>query len=224
VSNRRAFTLIELTITAVVLLVVTALGALLLARTLKVSTRGTLQAEMQQQAVTALNRLVTDMRKSSAAGISVRSGAAPKAIAICPLSSAELRPGQPPPVKEDGTLVWSSFFLIYHYDESRQQLRYREWPPGLVAATSEEESTVSPRRLSPARLAAVLGSPPPREEVVATGVVAFNVGYPPGSGGSDELYVQPLTLQIVQQRLGNTGGRDPERFTYTRTVFLPEQR
>lgn len=225
---RRGVTLLELTVSATVLIVVTVLGALLLVRTTNVTLKGTLRVEMQQQAVQALNRIVNDMRKSTAAGISVRSGNPPRAIAICPLSQPELRAGQQPAVQGDGKLRWSSFFLLYWHDGSAARLQYREWPPpgtappGTVVPTPEEIAILGPRRLSPARLAEVLNGAPGREVTVVSGVTAFNLTYPPT--GSDEEYVQPLTIQLVQQRRGNTGLRAPETFTYTRTVFLAEQR
>lgn len=218
---RRGFTLIELTITAVVLLVVTVLGTLLLLRTTSAGLRGTLRVEMQQQAVTAMQRIIGDMRKSSPAGVSVSSGDL-RAIAICPISQPQLRGGELEPVQEDGRLRWSSFFLIYHHNAPAEQLVYREWPPGSVVATPDETAIVNPRRLSVARLGEVVAGTTPIQQVIASGVTAFNITYPPL--GSDELYIQPLTLQLVQRRKGNTGRPEPETFSYTRTVFLAEQR
>jgi hypothetical protein len=218
---RRAFTLLELTITAVVLLVVTVLSTLLLLRTTSAGLRGTLRVDMQQQAVTAMQRLIGDMRKSSPAGVSVSSGN-PRAIAICPISQPQLRPGELEPVQEDGRLRWSSFFLIYQHNPDTEQLLYREWPPGSVPSSPEETAIVSPRRLSVPRLTQVLAGTTPVQQVVASGVTALNITYPPL--GSDELYIQPLTLQLVQRRKGNTGRPEPETFSYTRTVFLAEQR
>ena len=221
-SSRRGTTVLELIITMGILLVVTALGALLLIRTSRATLRGTMRVDMQQQSVVAMQHILGAMRKSCCAGVSIRSGPSPRAICVCPLSQPDLRTGEPVPIQADGVLRWSSFFLIYYYDETRQQIRHREWPPGSVTPTSLETSIANPRRLAPDRLAAVLAGTAPRETVLASGVTAFNLIYPPG--GTDDLYVQPLTIQIVSQRQGNTGHAKPEVFTYTRSVFLAEQR
>ncbi len=219
---RKGMSLLEMMFTVGVLLVVTSLGALLLIRTTRATLRGTMRVDMQQQAVVAMQHIFTAMRKSSCAGISIRSGPAPRAICVCPISQPELRAGEPAPVQADGVIRWSSFFLIYYYDEARQQIRHREWPIGSVPATALETSIKGPRRLAADRLAEVIAGTAPRESVLASGVTAFNLSYP--SGGTDDLYVQPLTVQIVQERKGNTGHSKPETFTCTRSIFLAEQR
>lgn len=220
--KRSAFTLLEILIALGILVVVGSLISLLLVRTMRATTRGTLRVEMQQQAVIAMQRILTDLHKSCCAGVTVRSGAAPRALCICPISQPDLRAGEPPPVQGDGQLVWSKFFLIYDYDSAAQQIRYREWPPGSVAATSLETDPGNPRRLTSGRLAQVLAGTGTHLQVVCSGVTSFQLSYPPG--GSDDQYVQPLTLEIVQQRRGNTGHSQPETFSYRRSVFLAEQR
>ena len=212
----RGFSQIEMVIATAVVLVVTTLIALFLSVTTRATMRGTLRVEMQQQAVVATQQILTAMRKSTSGGISVRSGTAPRAIAVCPLSQDSA------PVQGDGTLRWAKFFYIYYLDDSSHQLRLRQWPPGSVAATADEQIISAPRRLLPDRLATVLAGSSPRENVLASGVKEFNLTYPPG--GSDDTYVQPLTIQLILQRKGLTGHPEPETFTYTRTIFLPEQR
>lgn len=219
---RRAFTLLEVMIAAAVLLVVGGLGVLLLVRTLTATARGQLRIDMQQQALNAVQKLVGDMKKSCAAGISIRSGDAPRAIAICPISQPDLRPGEPPPVQENGDLRWSSFFLIYSYNSAAGQLLYREWPPGSVVPTTLETAINNPRRLAPDRLAEVLAGTTPRQLVLVSGVTEFSISY--GPDGSDEEFVQPITIKLVQQREGHTKTGLPEIFKFVRSVFLPEQR
>lgn len=218
----RGLTFLELLFASGLGLVIAALAGLLLLRTTRATLRGTMRVEMQQQGLLALEKIQASMRRSCAAGISLRSGASPRAIAICPISSPDLRSSEPPPLQADGKLRWSSFFQIFHHHPDRRQLLFREWPPGSEPASSLETSRALPRRLSPNRLAQVLAGSTPREVVLATGVTEFNLLHPPG--GSDDLYVQPLTLQLVLQREGNTGHGRPEVFTCTRTIFLPEQR
>ena len=219
---RRAATLMELLFSVGLLALATSLCALLLLRTSRATLRGTMRVDMQQQGVVAMQQILGAMRKSCCAGVTIRSGAAPRAICVCPISQPDLRSGEPAPVQADGVLRWSSFFLIYYYDEGRQQIRHRQWPAGSVLPSALETDRSNPRRLAPDRLAEVLAGTAPRETVLASGVTAFNLTYPPG--GSDDLYVQPLTVQIVLERKGNTGHTRPEVFTYTRTVFLAEQR
>lgn len=221
-AARRGTTLIEVLVTTGLVFLVVGLAALLLVRTTRATLRGTMRVEMQQQGVLALEKVLAAMRLSCSGGVSVRSGAQPRAVAVCPVSSPTLRSGEPSPLQADGRLRWSSFFQIFYHHEASRQLRFREWPPGSVPASALETSRALPRRLSPARLAEVLSGSASREAVLVSGVTEFNLTYPPG--GSDDQYIQPLTLQIVQQREGNTGHGRPEVFTCTRTVFLAEQR
>lgn len=221
-KNRRAVTVLELIIAMTIVLVVSSLGALMLQSTSRAAIRTTMRTEMAQQALVASQRLLADLRHSCCGGISIRSGASPLAIAICPLSQPGLRPAQPAAVANNGELLWSDFFQIYHYDSNKQTLNYREWPPGAPSATPEELDPSKPRRLSPGRLAEILNNPAPRQATLITGLTAFQVSYPPG--GSDLLLVQPVLLKFTLQRKGNTGRPDPETYTYQRSFFLPEQR
>ncbi len=215
-------TVLELLITMTVVLVVTGLTALLLQSTSRAALRTTMRTEMQQQALVAIQRLVTDLRRSCCAGVSIRSGAAPVALAICPLSQPDLRAGSQTGVLNNGELLWSDFYQIYWYDASAQKLIYREWPPGNPVATAEELDVTKPRRLTPGRIAEILNAPLGRHLTLMTGVTGFEISYPPG--GSDLLMVQPVSLKVTLQRKGNTGHVDPETYTYRRTFFLPEQR
>ena len=214
--------MLEMIIAMTIVLVVSSIGALLLQSTSRAAIRTTLRTEMAQQALVASQRLLTDLRHSCCAGISIRSGASPLAIAICPLSQPGLRPGQPPAVSNNGELLWSDFFQIYFYDSNKKTLNYREWPPGAPTASSEELDPAKPRRLSSGRLAEVLNNPAPRQVTLISGLTAFEVTYPPG--GSDLLLIQPIMIKLTLQRRGNTGRPDPETYTYQRSFFLPEQR
>lgn len=220
--SRRGATVLELLIALTIVVVVSALVALLLQSTSRAALRTTMRTEMQQQALVAIQRLLTDLRRSCCAGVSIRSGANPVALAICPMSQEGLRAGSQTGVLNNGSLLWSDFYQIYSYDAGARTLNYREWPPGNPSATADELDVTKPRRLSSGRLAEVLNNPPARQLILMTGVTAFEIAYPPG--GSDILMVQPVSIKVVLQRKGNTGRPDPETFTYRRTFFLPEQR
>ncbi len=214
-------TLIELLVVSGVLLIIGTVGFSLFLKTSQATQRGTLRVEMQQQAQVSLGKLVDDMKHSCCAGVSVRS-TAPKAIAICPVSRPDLRPGELAPVQTDGIVRWSSFFQFYHYDAPTQELRYREWPAGSVVATAQETSVLNPRRLSIDRIAEVLTGSGTNSKRLASGVTGFELIHP--AGGSDAVYIQPLTIKMTLERRGNTGHSAAEVFAVTRTVFLEDQR
>ncbi len=220
--TRRAYSLLEVILSLALITLVMGLTLAFLFPALRASVRGTLRVEMQQQAVTALNRLCSDVRRTSVAGLSLRSGPPPIAVAACPVSGPDLRSGQPGPMQPDGTVVWSDFFVIYYLDESSRKLMRREWPPGPPAPTVEETTIIKPRRLSPARLAQILSQPAANEMVLATDVASFEIE--PGPGGSDSEVAQPVRFRLVLERRGNTGHLSQERFIYTRSVFLRNQK
>ncbi|MBS2035973.1 hypothetical protein JST97_13370 [bacterium] len=221
-SQRRGTTVLEMIIALTIVLVVSSIGALLLQSSSRAAIRTTLRTEMQQQALVAMQKILTDLRRSCCSGISIRSGASPQAIAICPLSQAGLRAGSQPGVANSGELLWSNFFLIYSYDAVAHTLNYREWPPSGPSPTPEETDPTRPRKLSPGRIAQILNIPSTRPVTLLTGLSQFEISYPPG--GSDLLLIQPITLKVTLQRKGNTGHPEPETYTYRRSFFLPEQR
>ncbi|MFN8613052.1 MAG: hypothetical protein U0931_36275 [Vulcanimicrobiota bacterium] len=220
--RRRGATVLEMVIALTIVLVVSALVASLFQSTSRAAIRTTLRAEMQQQALVAVQRLLTDLRRSCCSGISIRSGTAPLAIAICPLSQPGLRGGSQTGVLNNGELLWSDFFLLYAYDGTNKTLTYREWPPGSPAPNAEESDVTKPRRLAPGRIAQILNVPAARQVTLVSGLTNFEISYPPG--GSDLLVIQPVTVKLSLQRKGNTGHPQPETFTYQRSFFLPEQR
>lgn len=214
--------MLELVITIALTLLVTSLSALFLQSSSRALTRTTMRSEMQQQALIAMQKLLTDLRRSCCAGIAIRSDVAPRALAICPLSQPGLRAGSSTAVLNNGELLWSDFFLIYFYDAQNQTLNYREWPPGNPTAATDELDITKPRRLTTTRIAQILSLPATRQLTLVTGLTGFDIIYPPG--GSDLLLIQPLTIKLTLQRKGNTGRPQPETFTYQRSVFIPEQR
>lgn len=220
--TRRAYSLIEIIFSLALIGLVAGLSLGFLFPALRASVRGTLRVEMQQQAVTALNRLCGDVRRTSVAGLSLRSGTPPIAVAACPVSGPDLRLGQAGPLQPDGTVVWSDFFILYYLDETSRKLMRREWPPGPPAATTEETTIVKPRRLSPARLAQIVAQSGSNEMVLATEVTRFEIEHAPG--GSDGEVKQPVRFRLVLERRGNTGHQSQERFIYTRSVFLRNQK
>lgn len=219
---RRGLTLLEVLVTAVLLGLVVTLGFAFLLPVMRGSTRGTLRVEMQQQAALALNLLTLDLRRTSVAGLSLRSGPEPVVVAACPVSSPDLRAGLPPPMQPDGTVVWSNFFILYHWSSDPGKLMRREWPPGPPSPTPLETSILNPRRLSPERLADVVSAPSASERVLATGVVSFEIL--PAPGGTDSMVVQPVRFRLVLERKGNTGHETPERYTLVRSAYLRNQK
>jgi prepilin-type N-terminal cleavage/methylation domain-containing protein len=210
----RGYTLLELLIALGLLGLVASLVSLMLVRTLKLSQKGLSRVDMQQQASLALQRMLTDLRRTSCAGLSLRSSADPKGLAICPISSPQLRSGQPEPVQGDGLLRWSDFFLLYYHDRLGQRMLYREWPPGSPSASAAELSISRARRLDPARLLEVLQGVG-RTVVLAQGVSDFEIVH--AFGGRDDLVIQPLRFRLSLFR-------GSEKLQLVRSVFLAEQR
>ena len=202
---RRGFSLLEIVVVCVLLSMVMLLGVRFLVPTLRISAKGTLRVQMQQTAVTALNKLVADYEASSPAGIGTRSGA-PVAVSICKLDR----------VQGDGTDVWSNHFIIYYCDIPTRQLRRREWPPGEPPATTEETSILKARRLLPDRIAAIVAEPAPVQTILAVDVESFRILHPPG--GDDNELVQPLRFQLTLKR------NDADTLTCTRSAYVRNQR
>lgn len=138
-------------------------------------------------------------------------------MAICPLSDPTQ--GEPAPLQADGTLIWSPRFILYQHRESEQRVVRASWPPGAVVPLAGETSISQPRHLDPDRLAQVIGGSLTAPKVLAQGVRRLAIVHAPG--GSDRLVVQPWRLEIELERPGQ---RAPERYRYSRTYFVAEQR
>lgn len=197
---KKGFTLLEITVTAVLLSMVMLLAIRFLVPTMRISARGTLRVEMQQTAVVALNRLITDYERSSPAGIGLRL-TAPVAVSVCPVVR----------VQPDGADVWSDSFILYSYDVPTRQLRRREWPPGAPSPTTEELTITKARRLGPDRIAGILAEPPARQIILAADVDSFQILQPPGATG--DMLIQPVRFQLTLKRQDQT-------FTCTRSAFV----
>ncbi len=216
-SSTRGFTLLETVVGVGLVVLVLGLATLLFVRTLKASLRGTLRAEMQQQALVASNQLAQDLARTTPEGVSLRTESPPWVVAICPLSDPAQ--GEPAPLLANGSLLWSPRFWVYHYRESEQLLVRASWPPGAVAPLPGETSPGEPRHLDPDRLAQVVGGTLHQPKVLARGIRRLAVVHAPG--GSDRLVLQPWRLEIELER---PAARGPERLQYSRSYWVAEQR
>jgi type II secretory pathway pseudopilin PulG len=217
-GNPGGFTLFEVIVFIALTLVLLGLAAGFLVPALRLSSRASLKIEMQQQAVAALSRLSREAQLTSVGGLTLRTTSPPVALAINPLKE----------VQADGTMIWDTRFIVYFCEGGR--LVRRQWPPGPPEQTPDESMEGRAKRLSGERLLQVVEpllsstSPTPAAldyNVVATGVTEFSIE----AGGDDAEVRQPIQFRLTLQRRGNLGKEDNvETFTYSRTVYLRNQR
>lgn len=225
--SKAAFTLIEMLAVCFLLSLTLSLSIEFLIPAIRASTRGSIRVDLQQEAIHALSSLCSEMQRSSPSGISLNSSTNPIAVAVCPLSRPASRAGEPAPVQPNGTLVWSSFFSLYYVEPASGEFRLQEWPPvgasAMLNPTAAESDTARPRRLDPLRLRQVIASGQAAPfSVLARGVRKFQILYP--TGGTDLLYIQPVTFRLTLGRTGNTGETQEQRFIYSRTVSVCNER
>lgn len=143
------------------------------------------RSHLQQNAVIALARIESAATETSPGGFSWTEKA-------CGFNEAgELDPGT-------GFLSWSDRFELFWWDTSDLTLRWKEWPPGPPAASADELSILSPKRLQPDRLTEVVEAVAPNK-ILATGVKLFKVSHQ----GADALE-QPVEIELVLQEADET--------------------
>ncbi|HXE73733.1 MAG TPA: hypothetical protein VNO81_13810 [Candidatus Nitrosotenuis sp.] len=207
--NRGGATLIEVLVGGgLAVLVLTVLIMFLLAA-FKFSGQGTARVEMQQQAVVALERMASELQRSST-----------EAVAL--LSRDPLKPQNPvafaltrlKDVSGEGDPIWEEKLIVYYWDRERSLLLRREWPPA-PPTLGLSLSSRRANKVSPADLISLASSTNGTEKLLARGVCSFDVTHA-GSGSSIE---PPLTLTLgLEREVARQKG--PETFQLSRTVTL----
>lgn len=201
---KRGFTILEIMVSAALLLLATGLIFQFLVPALQASSRSQVRVEMQQTATVALEYMVRDLERTSPGGVTLESGI----LAVNPVEQ----------LQNDGTLIWEDVFVVYYWDTTNQRLIRREWPPGPPAPRPEHLFRGRAKRLDSAILSQI-SVPAPDDRVMATGVIDFAVE-DTGTG----VLAQPLTVRLRLQRGANTGRSEQETFEMKRVVYLEKQR
>jgi hypothetical protein len=173
-DSRKGLTLLELTISATLILLVLGLGASFLLPLLRMQVKGAERAELQQRASVLTEELRRDLSQSNAAGVSLfqQGGEMMLAVHLCEN------------VAQDGTLVWKDRLSVHHWSRSTGRWTRGQW----VDPQRKWLRANAPTRLAEGTLRRLLAEV--SDLRLTTGVREVAISHP-GSEGSPQL---PLSL------------------------------
>ncbi|MBI3924235.1 MAG: prepilin-type N-terminal cleavage/methylation domain-containing protein [Armatimonadetes bacterium] len=207
--GRSGFTLLELLIALALTGLLTWLGFAFLFPAVRASFRGAAQVGVQQEAVLSLVRLVQDLERTTAGGISLSTSVDRVLLAVNRLED----------VQGDATQLWELGFSVYAWDRSTGRLTRREWsardnPDPDPAAIGVTMGLGKPTRVTPEQLAALAA---PRGSLLAQDVVRFEIRH---QGSSDLTLAGPLELEIELVREDARSRAGPHKLCLQRTLAL----
>jgi type II secretory pathway pseudopilin PulG len=202
------WTLLEVLIAAGLSFLLLGLIVTFLIPVLRYSGRGALRVELQQQVRVGLQRILEDLQRSTASGVSLLESdgqGGPVALGIVRLEELTAEAEQ----------VWETQVVVYCWQPDTGRLIRKTWPPAPPASLNPGLDPGKPTRLEPAELRLIAEEKNGTEVSVARDIALFEVSHA-GSGASLQ---PPLVLKLVGQATP-PGGTEPERFEETRSVSL----
>lgn len=204
VEPRRGATLVEVMIAGSVALLLLGLLARFLVPAMRYSTEGSIKVELQQQAVIAINQMVSALQDSAAQGVSF-TDTAPIALGVVPIEDIDSN-GQP---------VWSDELTVFYHDDTEDRLFKKTYPPTPPALPIAFASDRPPLVTRP-QLSQIAGQPNASERSLARDVLEFEVSHQNGKGST---IFQPIILRLLlEKEVPHTERR--ARVELTRRVFL----
>ena len=206
--------LLEVLVVAVLLVLLMGLVFNFLIPGIRVATWGMLRVGMEQELVTALNRVTADLQLSVPNGVTISYN--PAAVATnwyAVGATGQVADGA-------GNVNWEKQFNISYLDSASQEFRHRVWPCSPAGSSDPalptDLNTMIRAKKIPAPLLPAICTDSSVCRVLARSVVEFRIE----PSGCDLELRQPLKFTLVSQRSGNTGHPQPEKWSYSRSVFL----
>lgn len=128
--NRNGFTLVEMLVAFTLVVLLFGLFIQFLVPALRKSASTSVKAQRQQRATLSLRKLVTEMERTTVAGISVLED--PPTVAVHPIVD----------VTQNSRRVYADHVVVYQYDRAGQRILRGEWKSG------SSPNTMVPKRLT----------------------------------------------------------------------------
>lgn len=171
----------------------------------RMSTKGLLRAQLQDQALIAMNQITQDLRRTTAGGISIVSGqnqAPPILFVVQPIKD----------LLSDGTQLWDTSVIVYQWSNVGSPLT-RSIVDSTV--TSVRVDAAVPTTLSTPSVDIIAQTSPTSSRVLTPGVSAFSVVQLQPVDTA-----QPIAVSLTVQASGATGNDTPESYSCSRTTSL----
>jgi len=210
----RGFTIIEILVAAVLLILLLSLIFAFLMPTMKAAALGSARAEIQQEALRALDALCHDLLRSASSGISLITPATdpekgPMYLGIIRIENVGPR----------GNNFWAQSLIVYSWKGIGSPLIRKVWtsssPPSLGIILPPN----CPARFQETTLSKIADEPGLKGQVLARDISELCIT----SEGMGSSVSSPLDLSITITRKAATGRNKPEIFQLNRSICLRYQ-
>ena len=202
------FTLLELIISAVLLLILLGLVFSFLIPATRASIKGSIRAEIQQEAMRTMNNIISDLTKSSGSAISITATMNDPETGPVAVAMVKIKDILPECQRE-----WEQSLILYYWQGKGQPVYKR------ILSSSEcgiPLSANSPAKLSQSSLLSLAGSAGVKGQVLARDVDEFRIT----TAGFGNVLGSPVKLLIRIKRKAASGGGNEEIFDISRSIKL----
>jgi len=208
------FTIIEILVAAFLLTLLLSLIFAFLLPTMKAAALGSARAEIQQEALRALDSMGFDLMSSASSGISLCQPATEPEKG--PLYIGILRVVN---VDPQGNNIWEQALVVYYWKGAGSPLVRKVWSPASPPSLAIVISPDRPVRVGETDLSKIALDPGLSGQVLARDVSELLVT----NSGMGASVSSPIELGITIARKAATGRSGSERFHLTRSVCLRYQ-
>lgn len=205
--GRRGLSLLELLVAVALMGMLGTLFVWFLVPSMRISGQQSARAELQQQAVLAVNRVASVLQTTAAAGIS-RRASEPVAVAAVPLVN----------VDNQGRQQWATNLTVVYWDKPGERLYEKVWEQGWSPPSLSFDPS-RPATATAGQLLAIIDSPNGGARSLATGVGLFSVT---GAAG-DATLTMPLNVTLELRRQ-TSQRQEPETYAASRLVTVRQSR
>ncbi|GEM_PF-987103 len=210
----RGFTIIELLVAAVLLILLLSLIFAFLTPTMKAAALGSARAEIQQEALRALDALCYDLLRSASSGISLITPATDPEKG--PLYLGIIRIENVGPL---GNSIWAQALIVYSWKGTGSPLIRKVWTSSSLPSLGIILSPGTPARFQQATLSQIAEEPGLKGQVLARDVSELRIT----SAGLGSSVSSPIDLSVTISRKAATGKIKPEIFQLGRSISLRYQ-
>lgn len=207
-NGRRGFSLIEILIACVLLLLILGLIMEVVIPMGRGTVRGSQQIEMQQVGTSAINRIAEDLSTAPPTGVTRVPTAGPPTVASMDRLIVSIQPLTG--VDTVGQQVWADHLIILWWEKASGKLFRMQWPPGYPL--TRRPAIDEPFKPTVLELQRLCDNPRGQEKLLGV-IKSLDV----------DVSVTPHVLKVSLEAPAPDGA-PPESFTLERRVYLRNER
>ncbi|MGE0487655.1 MAG: hypothetical protein AB7S38_00420 [Vulcanimicrobiota bacterium] len=182
-STDKGFSLPEVLVAGTITLLLLGLITQFLIPAMRYSAEGNMKVDLQQRAILAINRLVSDLQRTNATGVTLAL-TSPVTVGIVRIEK----------IGSDGFPSWDDEMQVYWYDDVRKELHWETYPP-TPPSVPVTFTSARPAIITPSDLQSIAIQTGGSEHTLARDVTSFSVEDADPDPGIKGLLRIDLTLE-----------------------------